>query len=225
MAFVTKTLSSGEKLLIPISIEEMNSLLKDQEEEEKNKIFTMYLSLKYLESSIINEDIRRLFQVQENINSVDMAHIDEYYMWKKLNELNFKIISNKIKKIVALTESFRLKKEEVQKKHNEDDDDDDDDDNDDDDNDDEEYKKFVEEPIEISNELATFLGKKSGTKMSRPAVTCDINAYIRANNLQDRDNGRKINLDHKLSVLLKIKANEELTYLSIQRYLTPHFIK
>jgi hypothetical protein len=121
MAFVTKTLSNGEKLLIPISIEEMNSLLKDQEEEEeeKNKIFTMYLSLEYLESGNINEDIKRLFQVQENINSVDMAHIDEYYMWKKLNELNFKIISNKIKKIVALTESFRLRKEEVQKKHNE----------------------------------------------------------------------------------------------------------
>ena len=118
MAFVTKTLSNGEKLLIPISIEEMNSLLKDQEEEEeeKNKIFTMYLSLKYLESGNINEDIKRLFQVQENINSVDMAHIDEYYMWKKLNELNFKIISNKIKKIVALTESFRLRKEEIQKK-------------------------------------------------------------------------------------------------------------
>lgn len=209
MAFVTKTLSNGEKLLIPISIEEMNSLLKDQEEEEeeKNKIFTMYLSLEYLESSNINEDIKRLFQVQENINSVDMAHIDEYYMWKKLNELNFKIISNKIKKIVALTESFRLRKEEVQKKHNE------------------EYKKCVEEPIQISNELATFLGKKSGTKMSRTAVTCDINAYIRANNLQDRDNGRKINLDHKLSVLLKIKANEELTYFNLQQYLTPHFIK
>jgi upstream activation factor subunit UAF30 len=202
MAFVTKTLSNGEKLLIPISIEEMNSLLKDQEEEEeeKNKIFTMYLSL---ESGKINEDIKRLFQVQENISSVDMDDIDEYYMWKKLNELNFKIISNKIKKIVALNEWIRLRKEEEDKKC------------------DEEYNK----PIQISNELATFLGKKSGTKMARTAVASDINAYIRANNLQDRDNGRKINLDHKLSVLLKIKANEELTYFNLQQYLTPHFIK
>jgi chromatin remodeling complex protein RSC6 len=80
-------------------------------------------------------------------------------------------------------------------------------------------------PTRISDELATFLGKESGTEMARTAVTRDINAYIRANNLQDSDNGRKINPDSKLLALLKLQKGEELTYFNLQRYMSPHFYK
>ena len=80
-------------------------------------------------------------------------------------------------------------------------------------------------PTRISDELATFLGKESGTEMARTAVTRDINAYIRANNLQDSDNGRKINPDSKLLALLKLQQGEELTYFNLQRYMSPHFYK
>ena len=80
-------------------------------------------------------------------------------------------------------------------------------------------------PTRISDELATFLGKESGTEMARTAVTRDINAYIRANNLQDSDNGRKINPDPKLLALLKLQKGEELTYFNLQRYMSPHFYK
>jgi chromatin remodeling complex protein RSC6 len=80
-------------------------------------------------------------------------------------------------------------------------------------------------PTRISDELATFLGKESGTEMARTAVTRDINAYIRANNLQDSDNGRKINPDPKLLALLKLQKGEELTYFNLQRYMSPHFCK
>jgi hypothetical protein len=38
MAFVTKTLSSGEQLLIPISLEEMNKILKKEIQIKDNKI-------------------------------------------------------------------------------------------------------------------------------------------------------------------------------------------
>jgi len=80
-------------------------------------------------------------------------------------------------------------------------------------------------PTRISDELAVFLGKESGTEMARTAVTRDINAYIRANNLQDSDNGRKINPDSKLLALLKLQKGEELTYFNLQRYMSPHFYK
>jgi len=80
-------------------------------------------------------------------------------------------------------------------------------------------------PTRISDELATFLGKESGTEMARTAVTRDINAYIRANNLQDSNNGRKINPDSKLLALLKLQKGEELTYFNLQRYMSPHFYK
>jgi len=80
-------------------------------------------------------------------------------------------------------------------------------------------------PTKISDELASFLGKENGTEMARTDVTREINTYIRANNLQDKANGRKINPDNKLAVLLKLKKNDELTYFNLQKYMSPHFAK
>jgi len=80
-------------------------------------------------------------------------------------------------------------------------------------------------PTKISDELATFLDKPTGSEMARTEVTRDINAYIRTNSLQDKVNGRKINPDSKLADLLKINSGEELTYFNLQRYMSRHFAK
>ena len=80
-------------------------------------------------------------------------------------------------------------------------------------------------PTLISNELANFLGKESGTEMARTEVTREINAYIRQHSLQDPSNGRKINPDKKLATLLKLGKSDELTYFNLQRYMSPHFQK
>ena len=80
-------------------------------------------------------------------------------------------------------------------------------------------------PTLISDELASFLGKTKGTEMARTEVTREINAYIRANQLQDKSNGRRINADSKLSSLLKLASGEELTYFNLQRFMSPHFAK
>jgi upstream activation factor subunit UAF30 len=80
-------------------------------------------------------------------------------------------------------------------------------------------------PTRISDELAKFLEKPAGTEMARTDVTRSINVYIRAHNLQDKENGRKINPDTKLQSLLKLKKTDELTYFNLQRYMSPHFAK
>lgn len=80
-------------------------------------------------------------------------------------------------------------------------------------------------PTKISDELASFLGKDKGTEMARTDVTREINTYIRAHKLQDKDNGRKINPDTKLATLLKLKKTDELTYFNLQKYMSPHFAK
>jgi upstream activation factor subunit UAF30 len=80
-------------------------------------------------------------------------------------------------------------------------------------------------PTKISDELAKFLEKPTGCEMARTEVTRDINKYIRTNNLQDKENGRKINPDTKLAALLKLKKTDELTYFNLQRYMSPHFAK
>ena len=80
-------------------------------------------------------------------------------------------------------------------------------------------------PTRISDELALFLEKPSGSEMARTEVTRDINKYIRTHNLQDKDNGRKIIPDTKLATLLKLNESDELTYFNLQRYMSPHFAK
>ena len=80
-------------------------------------------------------------------------------------------------------------------------------------------------PTLISNELAAFLGKDKGTEMARTQVTREINSYIRAHNLQDPKNGRRILADTKLRKLLKLTKEDELTYFNLQRYMSPHFAK
>ena len=80
-------------------------------------------------------------------------------------------------------------------------------------------------PTRISDELAGFLGKIVGTEMARTDVSKEINAYITANGLQDKANGRKINPDEKLAKLLRLKKEDELTYFNLQRYMKHHFPK
>jgi len=80
-------------------------------------------------------------------------------------------------------------------------------------------------PQKISNELAEFLGKPVGTEMLRTEAARIINYYIRDHHLQDPQNGKVINPDAKLRALLKIGANDELTYFNISRYISPHIIK
>jgi len=80
-------------------------------------------------------------------------------------------------------------------------------------------------PTLISNELAAFLGKPEGSVLARTEVTREVNAYIRNQKLQDKDNGRKINPDAKLLKLLKLKKGDELTYFNLQKYMAGHFAK
>jgi len=80
-------------------------------------------------------------------------------------------------------------------------------------------------PTRITDELAGFLGKAVGTEMARTDVSKELNAYIQTHGLQDKANGRKINPDAKLTKLLKLSKEDELTYFNLQRFMKHHFIK
>lgn len=80
-------------------------------------------------------------------------------------------------------------------------------------------------PALISEELAAFLGKAVGSEMARTEVSKEINAYIQTHQLQDKQNGRIIHPDAKLTKLLKVDKNDELTYFNLQRYMKHHFTK
>ena len=80
-------------------------------------------------------------------------------------------------------------------------------------------------PTLISHQLAAFLGKSAGTRMSRLDASKEINGYIRDNGLIDMHNGRKINADEKLRNLLDITSEFELTYFNMQKCMRHHFIR
>jgi len=80
-------------------------------------------------------------------------------------------------------------------------------------------------PTLISDELATFLGKEKGSMMARTEVSRELNVYINLHSLKNKDNGRIIHPDAKLTKLLNIGKDEELTYFNLQRYMKHHFPK
>lgn len=77
-------------------------------------------------------------------------------------------------------------------------------------------------PLDVDEKLREFLGLESGTKISRAEVTQAIDAYAVKNGLK---NGQIINMDDKLRDLLQPPADVQVTYLKLQHYLAPHYIK
>ena len=80
-------------------------------------------------------------------------------------------------------------------------------------------------PQSITKDLATFLGIPKDEQISRSEVTKRISAYVRENNLKDTEKKSQINLDKKLTKLLKPEKNDIITHLNIQKYLSQHYIK
>ena len=78
---------------------------------------------------------------------------------------------------------------------------------------------------DVTPKLRTFLGLPEGELISRSEVTKFINKYIIDNGLKHPDNGRQIILDNKLRDLLAPPEGVQVTYLNLQKYLSPHYIK
>jgi upstream activation factor subunit UAF30 len=83
-------------------------------------------------------------------------------------------------------------------------------------------------PVKISKEMAKFTGWDETELRSRVDVTKYLCNYIKENNLQNPADKRQIQVDSKLSKLLKFDSKKEpepLTYYRLQTYLKTHFIK
>lgn len=79
-------------------------------------------------------------------------------------------------------------------------------------------------PSPLSDEMTTFLGLEQGVEIARNEVTKLINKYIVDNSLRDESDKRKILPDDKLTKLLNLKGDEELSYFNLQKYIKHHFV-
>lgn len=77
----------------------------------------------------------------------------------------------------------------------------------------------------ISPKLADFLGVEADKLVSRSFVTRAINKYVTEKGLKHPENGRVLVLDDKLRTLLDPPADTQITFLNLQKYLSPHYSK
>ncbi len=77
-------------------------------------------------------------------------------------------------------------------------------------------------PTKITDELCAFLGKPKGSEMTRSDVTKAVIAYAKTHSLMDK---QAIKADGALRKLLTVTENDNLTILTLQRFLKRHYIK
>jgi upstream activation factor subunit UAF30 len=75
---------------------------------------------------------------------------------------------------------------------------------------------------DISDELRAFMGLGAGEQASRSEVTKFVTKYINEKGLKHPENGRQLVLDETLRTLLKPPADVQITYLNLQKYISPH---
>jgi len=81
----------------------------------------------------------------------------------------------------------------------------------------------INKEVNVSEDLAKFLGVPADTKVSRIQVSRAVSEYITKHNLQNPSNRRNIVLDETLSKLLNPLADVTLSYFNLQTYLKPHY--
>ncbi len=77
-------------------------------------------------------------------------------------------------------------------------------------------------PLNVTDKLRTFLGLAADEKVSRSQVTARINAYVTEKGLKA---GQNISMDAALKDLLNPPEGVQVTFLNIQKYINPHYIK
>lgn len=77
-------------------------------------------------------------------------------------------------------------------------------------------------PQKVTPELQKFLGLAADEQISRSQVTKRLNAYVAERGLK---NGQLINMDAGLKALLNPPEGEQVTFLNLQKYISPHYIK
>ena len=77
-------------------------------------------------------------------------------------------------------------------------------------------------PQNVTPELQKFLGLADGDKVSRTQVTKFVNTYVSERGLK---NGKLILMDDTLRALLCPPEGEDVSFLNLQKFVSPHYIK
>jgi chromatin remodeling complex protein RSC6 len=76
--------------------------------------------------------------------------------------------------------------------------------------------------LDVTPELRSFLNLAADEKISRSQVTARINTYVTEKGLKT---GQNITLDDALKALLHPPEGVQVTFLNVQKYINPHYLK
>jgi chromatin remodeling complex protein RSC6 len=77
-------------------------------------------------------------------------------------------------------------------------------------------------PRDVSPELRAFLGLGATEQICRTDVTKRVNVYVTEKGLKD---GKFITLDEPLKALLNVPEGVQVSFLNLQKFLGPHYLK
>lgn len=77
-------------------------------------------------------------------------------------------------------------------------------------------------PLDISEPMRAFLKLPAGEQISRSQVTKKVNEYVTEKGLKS---GQSITMDATLKQLLNPPEGTNVTFLNIQKFINPHYIK
>ena len=80
-------------------------------------------------------------------------------------------------------------------------------------------------PVNVKQELATFLNIEKDEKVSRSVVNKKINEYIVKHDLQIQDKKQWFMIDDNLSKIFTCEKGEQMHYFKMQTYLKHNYIK
>lgn len=83
-------------------------------------------------------------------------------------------------------------------------------------------QKRPQVPLSLSNELESFLSVEHGTKLTKAEVMKSISTYIKTKNLQIEQDRRKFLPNKQLSKIFNIKKPENMTFVEINKHVSPH---
>ena len=85
--------------------------------------------------------------------------------------------------------------------------------------------------VPVSDIMCEFMEVEKGSLVARTDITKRLNAYIKANGLENPENRQQILPDERLWKILGVTSNEEqragvvITHFNIQKYINGHFLK
>ena len=85
--------------------------------------------------------------------------------------------------------------------------------------------------VPVSDIMCEFMEVEKGSLIARTDITKRLNAYIKANGLENPENRQQILPDERLWKILGVDSDEEqragiiITHFNIQKYINGHFLK